>query len=127
MARIALPDAPAVVAGHGRAAILTADGELLLLPTAEAAALLRTLPPPILVHAPATFRRLGLRPRPAFDLLELFAFVLPGPYRRADAARPRPGARRRPAAGRPGSRGRAAARPRRRPAAPLSPRAATSR
>ena len=30
-----------------------------------------------LVHAPATFRRLGLRPGPAFDLLELFAFVLP--------------------------------------------------
>ena len=76
--RIALPDAPAVVAGHGRAAILTPDGELLLLPAAEAAA------PPAhtcrrrsLVHAPATFRRLGLRPGPAFDLLELFAFVLP--------------------------------------------------
>ena len=34
-------------------------------------------PAPLLVHAPATFRRLGLRPGPAFDLLELFAFVLP--------------------------------------------------
>ena len=74
---IALPDAPCVVAGHGRAAILTPDGELLLLPSADAAALLRTLPPPILVHAPATFRRLGMRPGPAFDLLELFAFVRP--------------------------------------------------
>ena len=74
---IALPDAPSVVAGHGRAAILTPDGELLLLPTAEAAALLRTLAPPILVHAPATFRRLGMRPGPAFDLLDLFAFVRP--------------------------------------------------
>jgi ATP-dependent DNA helicase DinG len=74
---IALPDAPSVVAGHGRAAILTPDGEVLVLPTAEAAALLRTLPPPILVHAPATFRRLGLRPGPAFDLLDLFAFVRP--------------------------------------------------
>ena len=31
-----------------------------------------------MVHAPATFRRLGLRPGPAFDLLELFAFVRPG-------------------------------------------------
>src|SRR3954470_14034011 len=58
-ASIALPDAPSVVAGHGRAAILTPDGEVLVLATAEAAALLRTLPPPILVHAPATFRRLG--------------------------------------------------------------------
>ena len=77
MARIALPDAPAVVAGHGRAAIFTADGELLLLPAAEAAVHLRALPPPMLVHAPATFRRLGLRGMPAFDLLELFAFALP--------------------------------------------------
>ena len=74
---IALPDAPSVVAGHGRAAVLTPDGELRLLSTAEAAALIRKLPPPILVHAPATFRRLGLRPGPAFDLLELFAFVRP--------------------------------------------------
>ncbi len=77
MARIALPDAPAVVAGHGRAAIFTADGELLLLPASEAAERLRSLPPPMLVHAPATFRRLGLRAMPAFDLLELFAFALP--------------------------------------------------
>ncbi len=75
--RIALPDAPAVVAGHGRAAILTTDGEFLLLSAAEAAQHLRHLPPPLCVHAPATFRRLGLRPGPAFDLLELFAFVLP--------------------------------------------------
>ncbi|WP_428483812.1 ATP-dependent DNA helicase [Rhodopila sp.] len=74
---IALPDAPSVVAGHGRAAILTLDGEVLVLANGEAAALLRTLPPPMLVHAPATFRRLGMRPGPAFDLLELFAFVRP--------------------------------------------------
>jgi ATP-dependent DNA helicase DinG len=66
-----------VVAGHGRAAVLTPDGEILLLPAIEAAALLKTLPPPILVHAPATFRRLGMRPGPAFDLLDLFAFVRP--------------------------------------------------
>ena len=78
MARIALPDAPAVVAGHGRAAIVTGDGELLLLPADEAALRLRALPPPLVVHAAATFRRLGLRAMPAFDLLELFAFVLPG-------------------------------------------------
>src|ERR1019366_6170484 len=75
---LALPDSPAVVAGFGHAAILTPDGELLTLPTEEAAARLRPLPPPILVHAPATFRRLGLRPGPAFDLLELFAFARPG-------------------------------------------------
>jgi ATP-dependent DNA helicase DinG len=86
MARIALPDAPSVVAGHGRAAIFTADGELMLLPTAEAASRLRGLPPPLLVHAPATFRRLGLSGMPAFDLLELFAFTLPA---RAAAPTPR--------------------------------------
>ncbi len=66
-----------MVAGHGRAALLTADGELLLLPSAMAAERLRAMPPPLLVHAPASFRRLGLRSGPAFDLLELFAFVLP--------------------------------------------------
>jgi ATP-dependent DNA helicase DinG len=77
MARIALPDAPAIVAGHGRVAIFTVDGELLLFPANEAAARLRTLPPPMLIHAPATCRRLGIRGMPAFDLLELFAFALP--------------------------------------------------
>jgi ATP-dependent DNA helicase DinG len=75
---LALPDSPSVVAGFGHAAILTPDGELLTLPTEEAAARLRGMPPPILVHAPATFRRLGLRPGPAFDLLDLFAFARPG-------------------------------------------------
>ncbi len=69
---------PSLVCGLGRAAILTEDGELLTLPSEEAAALLRRMAPPMLVHAPATFRRLGLRAGgPALDLLELFAFVLP--------------------------------------------------
>ena len=74
------------MAGHGRAAIFTADGELLLVAATDAPAHLRGLPPPLLVHAPATFRRLGLRGVPAFDLLELFAFVLPA---RAPAPTPR--------------------------------------
>jgi ATP-dependent DNA helicase DinG len=75
--RIALPDAPSVVAGHGRAAILTTDGELFSAPAEEAAAAIRKMDAPILVHAPATLRRLGLRSQPCLDLLELFAFVLP--------------------------------------------------
>jgi ATP-dependent DNA helicase DinG len=75
--RIELPDSPSVIAGQGRALVLTGDGELLELPAEEAGALLRGLPPPLLVHAPATLRRLGLRAMPAYDLLELFAFVLP--------------------------------------------------
>jgi ATP-dependent DNA helicase DinG len=65
--------------GFGRAAILTEDGELLVLPAEEARAALRRMGPPMLVHAPASFRRLGMRAGgPALDLLELFAFVLPG-------------------------------------------------
>jgi ATP-dependent DNA helicase DinG len=76
--RLLLPDAPALVAGHGRGTLLTPDGELLTLPAAELAAALRDLPPPLLVHGPATARRLDL-PRfdAAFDLLELLAFCMP--------------------------------------------------
>ena len=74
---ILLPDAPSVVAAHGRAAILTQDGELLTLTAADAAPLLRRNGPALLVHAPATFRRLDLPAAPALDLLELFAFILP--------------------------------------------------
>ena len=75
--RIALPDAPSLVAGHGRAAILTMDGELLAFPADEAAVAVRAMDAPVLVHAPATLRRLGLRGLPCLDVLELFAFVLP--------------------------------------------------
>jgi ATP-dependent DNA helicase DinG len=75
--RLLLPEAPAVVAGVARADILTEHGELLDLTIAEAARLLARGPAPLLVHAPSTLRRLGLRDTPALDLLELFAFVLP--------------------------------------------------
>ncbi|WP_428375798.1 ATP-dependent DNA helicase [Lichenicoccus sp.] len=68
---------PALVAGHGRTSLLTPDGELLELASGAALALLRTLPPPLVVHAPATLRRLGAASLPTLDLLELFAFVIP--------------------------------------------------
>ncbi len=72
-----IPNAPAVVAGHGRAALLSTDGELLTLTMAEAAAALNG-GVPLLVHAPATLRRLGLNGQhPCLDLLELFAFAMP--------------------------------------------------
>jgi ATP-dependent DNA helicase DinG len=74
---IVLPEAPAVVAGAGRAAILLPDGEIVSATPDETARLLDALGAPLLVHAPATLRRLGLRAMPAYDLLELFAFVLP--------------------------------------------------
>ena len=72
-----LLQAPAIVAGHGRAALLTGDGELLILPNAEAARRISAEDPPFVIHAPATLRRLGLPPMPCLDLLHLFAFVLP--------------------------------------------------
>ncbi len=75
--RLALPDAPAVVAGVGRASVLTAEGEVLDLPAREAGRMLRGGAPPLVVHAPTTLRRLGLVGAPALDLLELFAFAFP--------------------------------------------------
>ncbi|HSU06574.1 MAG TPA: ATP-dependent DNA helicase [Acetobacteraceae bacterium] len=75
--RLVLPDAPALVAGHGCAALLTTDGEILTLTAAQLAQRLAALGPPLLIHAPSTFRRIGLRPARCLDLLELFAFALP--------------------------------------------------
>lgn len=72
-----LPQAPAIVAGHGRAALLSADGELLTLSNPAAARQLDASDPPLVVHAPATLRRLGAPPMPCLDLLQLFAFVIP--------------------------------------------------
>lgn len=69
--------APALVAGHARAVLLTGDGELLSLPTGAMRARLAALPPPLVLHLPATARRLGMAGFPALDLLELFAFARP--------------------------------------------------
>ncbi len=76
--RLLLPDAPALVASHGRATLLTPDGEVLTLTGGRIAEALGEYPPPLLVHAPSTAKRLDL-PRflDCFDLLELFAFALP--------------------------------------------------
>ncbi|WP_424810477.1 ATP-dependent DNA helicase [Roseococcus sp. YIM B11640] len=76
--RLLLPEAPALVASHGKATLLTPDGEVLTLTGAHIAEELEKHPAPYLVHAPATARRLDL-PRflDALDLLELFAFARP--------------------------------------------------
>ncbi len=73
---LAIPQTAALVAGHGRASILTDEGELATGTPAKISALLGDAMP-LLVHAPVTLRRLDLRPRPTFDLLELWAFVRP--------------------------------------------------
>ncbi len=68
---------PALVAGAGHAVLVDAAGEVRLLDKRQALRALHDLPPPLLVHAPATARRLGSRGFACFDLLELFAFVHP--------------------------------------------------
>ncbi|HEX7390775.1 MAG TPA: ATP-dependent DNA helicase, partial [Acidiphilium sp.] len=70
------PSVPALVSAHGRAAILSTDGELRVLDAEAARAALHDSPPPLVVHGPATLKRLGLT-MPVLDLLDLFAFVMP--------------------------------------------------
>ncbi|MPZ08849.1 MAG: ATP-dependent DNA helicase [Kiloniellaceae bacterium] len=75
-----LPAAPILLAGIGRAVWIDPEaGEVLTLPAAEAAQRARRAPP-LLCHARATARRLATDPFPAFDLLELFAFVRPASF-----------------------------------------------
>lgn len=76
---VRLPDAPILVAGVARAAWLTADGEIEELSLREAAS--RALAEaPLLVHAPAQSKRLGLDRIASIDALELYAFVRPAKF-----------------------------------------------
>jgi len=74
-----VPAAPVLVAGVKEAAWLSPDGEIAILPLGEAARRARG-EPPILCHARATARRLGVIGFPALDVLELFAFVRPAQF-----------------------------------------------
>lgn len=76
---VAVPDAPALVAGVSEAAWLSADGEIEMVPLAEAARRARSALP-LLCHVRATARRLGVQAFPSFDLLELYAFVRPARF-----------------------------------------------
>jgi ATP-dependent DNA helicase DinG len=76
--RLLLPDAPSLVARHGRAVLLDTEGEIVTLPAAALSGRLAGLPAPYVVHAPATARRIGTPlPQGCLDLLELWAFCLP--------------------------------------------------
>ncbi|MBL6959211.1 MAG: ATP-dependent DNA helicase [Rhodospirillales bacterium] len=75
-----LPRAPALVAAVRQAAWLTPDGEIEDLSHAEVAQRLSPKHPPIVCHARATARRLGVAAFTAFDVLELFAFVRPARF-----------------------------------------------
>ncbi|HYL49656.1 MAG TPA: ATP-dependent DNA helicase [Stellaceae bacterium] len=76
---VRLPKAASLVAGMTQAAWLSPEGEIALLPLAEAARRARAAPP-FVCHARATARRLGVTPFACFDLLELFAFVRPARF-----------------------------------------------
>ncbi len=76
---VRLPNAPVLVAGLREAAWLAPSGELKRVSHKRAAAWVGSRPP-LLCHAPATARRLGIERFPAFDLLELFAFVRPAQF-----------------------------------------------
>ncbi len=76
----AFAPAPVLVAGFRRAKWLEGSGRVMELSLAEAAKRARVGPPPIVCHAKATARRLGVGPFPALDLLELFAFVRPATF-----------------------------------------------
>ena len=74
----ALPP-PALIAGVASAIWLSPEGELERLDLSEARRRAEQSPP-LLVHARATARRLGLEILRAYDLLELFAFVRPAAF-----------------------------------------------
>ncbi len=77
--RVAPPDAPALIVGPRQAVWLSPDGEVEdLAPQAVPGRLQRT--PPLVCHGRTVARRLGIPRFPAYDLLELFAFVLPARF-----------------------------------------------
>ncbi len=77
--QIRLPNTPVLIADHRGAAMLTTDGELVTLDKSQAIRQAK-ISPPILCHAKATARYLQTNDFPAFDLLELFAFVRPAQF-----------------------------------------------
>jgi len=79
---ILLPDAPALVAGVRGAYIVEPTGEVLTLGFGAAAKKIRAAaaPPPIVCHARRTGQRLGVETLRGYDVLELYAFALPGTF-----------------------------------------------
>lgn len=74
---VAVPVAAVIYPGGGLAHILDAEGEIRAVSPEQA----RTIPGPFMtVHAPYVQSRLKTAELPAFDLLELFAFVHPAAF-----------------------------------------------
>ncbi len=77
--RIAPPSAPVLIARLSEALWLSPDGEIERITVEEAGRRVGARAP-LLVHMPATARRLARGPFAAYDLLELFAFVHPARF-----------------------------------------------
>ena len=77
--RILLPDVPVVVAEWTTAALLDPSGEIFIKPAAAVGQRVAGARP-MVCHAPATAARLQQDRFPAFDVLELFAFVHPAKF-----------------------------------------------
>lgn len=71
---------PALLALHGQAVWLARADALPETVSHGTAGLSARAQPPLVVHAPATARRLKAERFPAFDLLELYAFVRPASF-----------------------------------------------
>ncbi len=78
--KLLLPRAPVLAAGVRQAAWLGPEGEIESLSHGEAIGRLRSGARPIVCHAKAQARRLGMAHLKAFDVLELFAFVRPARF-----------------------------------------------
>src|ERR1700730_13076027 len=78
-ARVLVPQAPVLLAGHREVLWLSPDGEGEALTPAEARRRVER-ETPMLCHARATARRLDMQEFAALDLLELFAFVRPAKF-----------------------------------------------
>lgn len=72
--------AASLVLGLHEACWAAPDGSVRRSSLADTARAIRDGARPLLCHAPAIARRLGIRRFPAFDLLELFAFVMPARF-----------------------------------------------
>jgi ATP-dependent DNA helicase DinG len=77
---VRLPDAPALVAGREAVVWLAASGEIETVSHWEAARRVSGGVLPLLCHGKGAARRLGLVRFPAYDVLELFAFVRPARF-----------------------------------------------
>ena len=78
--RFSFDEADILVAGSAGALLLDAEGEIDELTAADARRRWEGGPAPMVCHAPSLRRRVGARDAPAFDVLELWAFVRPAVF-----------------------------------------------